>query len=90
MRFTEVNDPHYAFIMLHKVRQIKNGSVQVYTETLYALANDVFVKVDKAVVESQLVGLHEGHERKPKNISGCSMICIGRTKFEKEISTKVK
>ena len=30
-------------------------SVQVYAERLYALANDAFAKVDKAVVESQLV-----------------------------------
>ena len=30
--------------------------MQVYTERLYALANDAFAKVDKAVIESQLVG----------------------------------
>ena len=42
--------------MVHKARQIKNESVQVYAERLHVLANDAFVKVDKAVVESQLVG----------------------------------
>ena len=31
-------------------------NVQVYTERLYALANDALAEVDKAVVESQLVG----------------------------------
>ena len=31
-------------------------SVQVYAKRLYALANDAFTKVDKAVVESQLAG----------------------------------
>ena len=41
--------------MLHKARQVKNEPVQVYAERLYALTNDAFTKVDKAVVESQLV-----------------------------------
>ena len=57
MRFAEVNDLHHAFTMFHKGRQVKNESVQFYKEILYALANDAFTKVDKAVVESQLVGL---------------------------------
>ena len=56
MQFVEVNDPHYAFTMLHKARQIRNESVQIYSEMFYALANGTFVKVDKAVIESQLVG----------------------------------
>ena len=56
MRFAEVNDPHHAFTMLHKARQVKYESVQVYAERLYALANDAFAKADKAVVKSQLVG----------------------------------
>ena len=30
---------------------------QVHAERLYALANDAFVKIDKSVTESQLVGL---------------------------------
>ena len=51
-RFTEVNDSHHAFTMLCKARHVKHESVQVYTERLYALANDAFAKVDKAVVES--------------------------------------
>ena len=42
--------------MLHMARQMKNETVQVYDERLYALANDPFAKVDKGVVESQLVG----------------------------------
>ena len=36
------------------VRQGK--SAQFYAERLYYLVNDAFAKVDKAVVESQLVG----------------------------------
>ena len=55
-KYAEVNESHHAFTMLHKSRQIKKESVQVYEERLYALANDEFVKVDKAVVGSQLVG----------------------------------
>ena len=33
---------------------------------------------------------HGGDERKSKEISGCSTVCIGRTKFVKEISVEVK
>ena len=55
VRFGEVNDPHQAFTMLWKGRQVKNESVQVNAERLYAMTNDKFVKVDKTVVESQLV-----------------------------------
>ena len=86
--------------MLHKVRQVNHKSVQVYTERLYALANDAVMKKDKALVESQLEGLFNGglyHDnlcmkvmRKSKNISGCSTVCIGRRKFVKEISLQVK
>ena len=43
VRFAKANDPHHAFTMLHKPR-------------LNALAKNAFAKVDKAVVESQLVG----------------------------------
>ena len=56
IKFAEVNDSHHAFTMLHKARQTKNETVQVYVQKLYALANDAFAKVDKGVVESQLVG----------------------------------
>ena len=56
IRFAEVNDSHNAFTMLCKARQTKSETVQVYAERLYALANDAFAKVDKGVVESQLVG----------------------------------
>ena len=52
VKCVEVNDPHYAFTMLHKARQVKHESVQVYAERLYSLANDAFTTVDKAVVES--------------------------------------
>ena len=51
VRSAEVNDPHHAFTILHKARQVKNESVQVYVERLHVLANDAFAKVDKAVVE---------------------------------------
>ena len=51
VRFAEINGPHHAFMVLHKARQVKNESVQVYAERLYALANDAFIKVNKAVVE---------------------------------------
>ena len=54
--FAEINDSHYAFTMLCKARQTKSVTVQVYTERLYALANGAFAKVDKGVVEAQLVG----------------------------------
>ena len=38
--------------MLHKARQTKRETVrQVYAESLYALANGAFAKVDKGVVE---------------------------------------
>ena len=56
VRYAEVNDSIHAFTMLCKARQVKHGSVQAYAERLYALANHAFTKVDKAVVESQLVG----------------------------------
>ena len=56
MRFAEVNDSHHAFTMSHMARQLKNECVQVYAERLHALENVAFAKVDKAVVESQLVG----------------------------------
>ena len=56
LRFAEVNDSHHAFTMLGKARQTKSKTVQVYVERLYALANDAFAKVDKGVIESQLVG----------------------------------
>ena len=58
MRFAEVNYPHHAFTMLHMAKQVKNESVQVYAERMYALANDAFAKVDEAVVESHLIGLY--------------------------------
>ena len=65
------------------------------------MANDAFVKVDKAVVKSQLVGFFidglyhdllcmKVKRKKSKNISDCNIICIGRTKIAKEISIKVK
>ena len=37
--------------------QVKNESIKVYMERLYALVNDAFATVDIAVVESQLVGI---------------------------------
>ena len=30
VRFAKVNDPHHAFVMLHKTRQVTHESVQVY------------------------------------------------------------
>ena len=85
--------------MLCKARQVKHESVQVYAERLYALANDSFAKVGKAVGESLLVGffIHllyydflpmKVMRENPKNISGCSTICIGRTKFARDISIR--
>ena len=56
IRFDEVNDSHHTFTMLLKIRQTKSETVQVYAEWLYDLANDTFAKVDKGVLESQLVG----------------------------------
>ena len=84
--------------MLCKSRQVKSESAQVYAERLYALANDAFANLGKAVVESQLVGffidglyhdfLHMKVMRKSKNILGCSAICIGRTKLWKGFQLK--
>ena len=51
MRFAEVNDPHHAFTLLCKARQVKYESVHIYAERQHALANDAFTKVDKAAVE---------------------------------------
>ena len=56
IRFAKVNDSHHAFTILHKARQTKIKTVQVYAERWYTLSNDAFAKVDKGVVESQLVG----------------------------------
>ena len=56
IRFVEINDSHHAFTMLHKARQTKSETVQVYAERLYTLPNDAFAKVYKGVVESQLAG----------------------------------
>ena len=42
--------------MLHKIRKSKNETVHIYAKRLYTLAHDVFAKLDKTVVESQLVG----------------------------------
>ena len=61
VRFAEVNDSHHAFTMLCNARQPKNETVQVYDERLYALANDAFAKVDKGVLESQVVGFSIDH-----------------------------
>ena len=55
VRLAEVNDTHEAFTMLHKARQVKHEPVQVYTGRMYALANDAFTNVHKAVIKSQLV-----------------------------------
>ena len=100
MRFAGVNVPHYTFTMLHKEMQVKHESVQVYAERLYALTNDAFTKVDKAIVELQLVRfftdwlyhdfLHMKVMRKNPKKSGCSTVCIDRTKFVEEFSIKVK
>ena len=97
VRFAEVNYPHHAFTMLHKLRQVKHESVQVYAERLYALANDVLTKVDNTVVESQLVGfftyglymrfsIREGHKRKSKNISGCSKSALAEKNCKRDFN----
>ena len=55
VRFAEVNDPHHAFTMLCKERQVKHESLQVYTDRLYDLKNHAFTEIDKVVIEAQLV-----------------------------------
>ena len=45
IRFAEVCDSHHAFTMLHKARQTKSGTVQVYAERLYGIANDAFLRL---------------------------------------------
>ena len=56
VRFADVNDSHNTLTMLHKARQSKIETVQIYAERLYVLANDAFAKMDKVAVESRLVG----------------------------------
>ena len=46
---------HLTFTMLCKARQIKNDCAGSCREAL-CLANDAFMKADKSVVESELVG----------------------------------
>ena len=55
LKFVEICDPHHALSLLHKARQSKSETVQVYAEKLHALAHDTFMKLNKAVVESHLV-----------------------------------
>ena len=45
VRFAEVSDPHHAFTMLRKARQLKHETVQVYAERLHTLAHDAFHKI---------------------------------------------
>ena len=54
MRSAQVNDPYYAFTMLHKERQVKHESIKIYAERLNALINGAFTK---ALAELQLVGV---------------------------------
>ena len=51
VRCAEANDPHNVFTMLHKAKQVKHESVQVYIESMYTLEKDTFTKIDKANVE---------------------------------------
>ena len=51
----EVCDPHHGLSLLDKMRQSKSETVQVYAEKLHTLAHDTFMKLNKAVVESNLV-----------------------------------
>ena len=93
MRFAEVHDPYHAFTMIHKAREVK-VSLYRFMQRLYALANDAFAKVDKVVVESQLVGFFiDGVyydflciKVMRENISGNNTICIGRTKFARDFN----
>ena len=47
---------HIMPLLLHKARQSKSETVQVYAERLYTLAHDTFAKLNNIVVESKLVG----------------------------------
>ena len=52
MRYAEVNDTYHAFYQIKS-----NMSLHRFIQKgLNVLANDAFTKVDKAVVELQLVG----------------------------------
>ena len=51
VRFIKVFDPHHSLSLLHKTRWSKSDTVHIYAERLYA-----FVKLNKEVVESYLVG----------------------------------
>ena len=65
------------------------------------MINDAFAKVEKAFVESQLVGCFIDRlyhdllcmkvmRENPKKFQAAVQSAFGRTKFEKEISIKVK
>ena len=56
IRFAKVIESHHAFTILCNAKQTESETVQVFAEKLYALASNAFAKVDKGVVESQLVG----------------------------------
>ena len=61
VRFAEVCDPHHNLPLLHNTRQNKSETVHAYAERLHTLAHYTFMKLFKAVVESQLLDfLYDG------------------------------
>ena len=56
IRFGEVIDSQHALLMLRRVKQNKGEFIQVYAETLLALAEDAFEGQDDASVQRQLIG----------------------------------
>ena len=55
VRFAKVNDPVMLLPCCIRQEHVRHESVQIYAERLYALENDSFTKVYKAVIEPQLV-----------------------------------
>ena len=99
IRFAEVNDSHHAFTMLCKARQTKSETVQIYAERVYALTNDAFAKVDKGVVESQLVGFFiiglfhdylrmKGMRENPKTFQAAVQSALAEQNFKEKVSAK--
>ena len=54
--FGEVVDSQHALLLLRKVRQKPNESIQVFAERLLALGEDAFEGIGDAFVERQMVG----------------------------------
>ena len=90
----------FASTTLHKAKASQTWVCTGLHREVVCFANYAFTNVDKAVVESQLVGFSlMGYTMTSyawrswdeiQNISGCSTVCTGYSNFTIEISLKVK